>query len=245
MFFLRSVLEHFSSIVLPTTIQSLHYRSYLAVWFVKSVCILVLKHHLWPQFCSCSSGIYPDRAHASHLSENISMTHIVNNKEVTEGFPHIRGWIWSGSFNYLECALIHEQHRALVIWFNIHRKLSENRKRYWSPDLCLVLIRIFSSWAGFPSQLHLLAVSVSSRPSILFISRPSTQFPMVLCLCVMYELWPAGWYCWTERSECLKLVEELLPNVMQSWQTNMLWLVIDLCNVENRLCTTNNISVAF
>lgn len=42
------------------------------------------------------------------------------------------------------------------------------------------------------SCLHLLAVSVSSRPSILFISGPSTQFPMVLCLCVMHELRPVS-----------------------------------------------------
>lgn len=62
---------------------------------------------------------------------------------------------------------------------------------HWSPDLCLdseLHKQVFH-----PGGVHLLAVIFSSRPFILFISRPSLQFPMVLCLC---ELWPVSWYCW-------------------------------------------------
>lgn len=65
--------------------------------------------------------------------------------------------------------------------FAIHSKPSDNEEICVSPDLCLdseLHKQVFH-----PGGVHLLAVSVSSRPFILFISRPSLQFPMVLCLC--------------------------------------------------------------
>lgn len=120
----------------------------------------------------------------------------------THSFTHFR----SVSFIYLQCALVHEQHNALATWFNIHKIFCENRNTVQTRLVCFLFTFTLHEQVFYHSCLHLLAVSVSSRPSILFISRPSTQFPMVLCLCVMYELWPVSWYCWTEWSECLQCI---------------------------------------
>lgn len=119
------------------------------------------------------------------------------------------------------------------------------RERDTSPDLCLLLTFSIHKQVFHHSSLHLLAVSVSSRPSILFISRPSTQFPMVRCLCVMYEPWPGSWYCQTEWSECelciISLAWQIPPkNGKERWQTEMLWLITVMWKVDHTQLAVKN-----